>query len=63
MDKSELVEKCLLLLLYLSEVMLRGVLGLLLRRAVMGVGQIVRIFRLRLELSLLGVDLSCLALV
>ena len=63
MDKSELVEKCLLLLLYLSEVMLRGVLGLLLRRAVTGVGQIVRIFRLRLELSLLGVDLSCLALV
>ena len=63
MDKSELVEKCLLLLLYLSEVMLRQELGLLLQRAVMGVGRIVRIFRLRLILSLLGVDLSCLVLV
>ena len=63
MDESGLVEKCLLLLLYLSEVMLRGVLGLLLRRAVMGVGQIVRIFQLQLELALLGVDLSFLALV
>ena len=31
--------------------------------AVMGVGRIVRIFRLRLILSLLGVDLSCLVLV
>ena len=63
MDKSELVEKCLLLLLYLSEVMLRQELGLLLQRAVMGVGQIAWIFRLQLELILLGVDLSCLVLV
>ena len=63
MDKNELVEKCLLLLLYLSEVMLRGVLGLLLQRAVMGVGQIAWIFRLQLELILLEVDLSCLVLV
>ena len=63
MDKNELVEKCLLLLLYLSEVMLRRELGLLLQRAVMGVGRIVRIFQLRLILSLLGVDLSCLVLV
>ena len=63
MDKSELVEKCLLLLLYLSEVMLRQELGLLLQRAVMGVGQIAWIFRLQLELILLEVDLSCLVLV
>ena len=63
MGGNRLVEKYPLLLLCLSEVMLRQELGLLLQRAVMGVGRIVRIFRLRLILSLLGVDLSCLVLV
>ena len=63
MGKNELVEKCLLLLLYLSEVMLRRVLDLLLRRVVMGVGQIAQIFQLQLELVLSEVGLSFLALV
>lgn len=63
MDKSGLVGRCLLLLLCLSEVVLRRVLGPLLQRVVMDVGQIVRIFRLQLELVLLGVGLSRLDLV
>ena len=63
MGRSRLVEKCLLLLLCLSEVVLRQGLGLLLQRVVMSVGQIVNIFQLQLILGLLVVDWSYLDLV
>ena len=61
MDRIGLVEKCPLLLLCLSEVVLRQGLGLL-QRVVMYVGQIVQIFQLQLILGLLGVGWSYLGL-
>ena len=63
MGGNRLVEKYPLLLLCLSEVVLRQGLGLLLQRVVMSVGQIVNIFQLQLILGLLVVDWSYLGLV